>query len=249
MRRVTLLSLLALLALYFQLIISCAESLDNGNGPDPSPPIPVYIVDTLYEIDTLMITDSTNTTDTLYVIDTTMVFDTVFVTDTVDIGDTIEVTDTLEIIDTLYQFDTVIIVDSNNIADTLYVIDTTLVFDTVFVTDTITVTDTIVVIEPDSTGAFTECSQLSSYQQEVVWLFPNDSGQFRIEILSAMDSDKPKRTLIIEIGDEQIEWRPGDEPELELIRDLSRHAMIKIGPDKPSSFGHTINICVRLSRS
>lgn len=138
--------------------------------------------------------------------------------------------------DTLIVHDTVIVQDSQIILDTLVIVDT------------ITIVDTVIVNPPD-TGSTTEiCAQLGANRKELVWLFVNEQGLHRLDFLALAEKFQPTQVLVVEIGDETIEWIPAENPELILERTLTDHSIVKISPKCPSAFGHAIDICLWVTK-
>ncbi len=209
--------------------------------------------------------DSTSDTifDTTFIIDTVhdsttdTIFDTTFIIDTVQ--DT--VVDTIVVVDTTVDtfFDTIVVIDTINdsTTDTIFVIDTVIqtdtifdsVFDTVIVFDTIsdTIIDTLIVIEPDTTGMVL-CSQISACNKEIVWVFRNAEGTYHLEFVAAPSDDFRKRILFVDIDGHQYVWRPENNRVLIIDRQLSANATIKIYPDKPLAFGHSVDVCLTMTR-
>ncbi len=162
--------------------------------------------------------------------DTTFIFDTVTETDTVAL-DTVA-------LDTVVQKDTVVLHDTVTQTDTVTQIDT------VTQTDTITIVDTIIIIEPDTTGTNRFCGNLSAHQQQIVWLFKNNSGNYRLEFVASTEQDKPPKDLEIDIDGQVFMWSPTQNMELTLEHELIKDATIKIISTSPHSRGHTVTVCL-----
>jgi len=234
-KRIFLLTICAVIFWCSQILLNCSSPLESIGGNVPSPPSPA---ETVFVHDTVFLGDSICDTvyDTVAVIDTVhdsaadTIYDTIVVIDTISDS----TTDTIFVIDTVIQTDTII--DS--------VIDTVIVFDTV--SDTII--DTLIIIEPDTNGTMILCSQISSCNREIVWLFRNAEGMFHLEFVAEAQDEFGKRTLFVEIEGHKYVWKPDINPELIIDRHLSANATIKIYPDKPPAFGHSIDICLTMTR-
>jgi hypothetical protein len=259
MRRLALLVVMAILMAGIQLLVNCSNPLESSDVLDTLQPGPVVVVDTVVRFDTLIITDSTSV-DTIIIEDT--VFDTIFDTDTVvDTTvqtDTIIVTDTIAdtIIDTVVDtigdtvIDTFIDTVIDSFIDTIVDTSTDTVIDSIFdtITDTIMGVDTIVVVIPDTSDSPVVCARLNSYQQEIVWMFRNQPGQYHLEFVGLPDRTKPAPILTVNIDGANYEWNLAESTELILDRYLVQNAMINITRNKPNPFGHDIDICLTVTR-
>jgi len=138
--------------------------------------------------------------------------------------------------------------DTVIVHDTVTVQDSLIVTDTVVITDTITIVDTVIVHPPDSGSVTQICARLGSQQKELVWLFVNELGLYRLDFVAMTEKLQPTQILLVEIGDETIEWIPAEHPELILDKTLADHSTVKISPKCPSAFGHSIDICLWVSK-
>lgn len=241
MKRGFLLLIIAIAFLSFQIFITCAKPLESTTGPNPDPPNPIYIYDTIIFSDTVFVDDTTLTIDTLIIVDT------ILNTDTLLIIDTSFVLDTINIIDTIINTDTIFVNDSTIIIDTLIIIDTTVYYDTVTVTDTAVVVDTVIVTVPDTTGSQMLCAQLASNLKEIVWMFRNPDGAYHLEFSASNDQNKPPRLLNVYIDDELYQWDLDVSKEFIFDMDLNANTIVKISTTKPGAFGHEINICLTIT--
>lgn len=219
MKRIFLLVACGAIFLCAQILLNCSSPLDITGSNVPSPPGSTPS-ETLFVYDTVFLGDS--------------ICDTIF--DTIPVHDTTfdSVADTVFVIDTVIQPDTVI----DTVIDTLIVIDT--------VTDTII--DTLIIVEPDTNGTMVLCSQISACNKEIVWMFRNAEGLFHLEFVAEAGDEFGKRTLIVVIEDHKYMWKPEIDPELIIDRHLSANTTINIYPDKPLAYGHSIDICLTVTR-
>jgi hypothetical protein len=203
-------------------------------------------------IDTIKIGDSVISIDTIILIDSSIVFDTVIVYDTTIRVDTVIIIDPSPNEDTVYVYDTTYIVDTIKTVDTVIVIDTVTDVDTVVIVDTVTDTDTVVVIDtqivevPDSSGSPVVCARLGTYQQEILWMFRNDAGDYRLEFVAVPEKENPARELTVNIAGQTYPWTPQLDRELIVETALPENAAISIFPAKPSPYGHAIDICLTM---
>ena len=257
MKRIYLLAICAVAFLGSQFLLNCSSPLDSPSGSVPTPPVPpetVFINDTIFLSDSNCDSSSDTIFDTTFIIDTVhdsaadTVFDTTFIIDTVHDSTADTIFDTIVVIDTVSDSttDTIFVIDTVIQTDTIIdsVIDTVIVFDTV--SDTII--DTLIIIEPDTNGTMILCSQISSCNKEIVWLFRNAEGMFHLEFVAEAADEFGKRTLIVEIEGHKYMWKPEIDREFIIDRYLSANATIHIYPDKPLAFGHSIDICLTMTR-
>jgi hypothetical protein len=113
--------------------------------------------------------------------------------------------------------------------------------DTVTVTDTIIQVDTVTVVVTDSQ---TVCSRMGSNQQEIVWLFRNEEGQYRLEFAALAERDKPSHILSVDVEGQLYKWDLAENTEFILDRYLEQNATVLILTSKPPSFGHSIDVCL-----
>lgn len=226
------------------LLANCADPLEP-TGPNPSPE-PIYIVDTFFDIDSILQIDTLRLFDTVFTGDTITRVDTVIHVDTVIQGghhtyDTVYVMDTVQLIDTLIRVDTITQFDS------VFVLDTIFVYDTVFVHDTVTQIDTVIIVQPD-TGAFRPfCGTLASNQQEIVWMFTNTEGEYRLEFSSMLERVQPGQSLTVDIDGQTYFWDPIVHSELTLELHLKAHSAIRITSNVPPARGHAIYVCLQVT--
>lgn len=133
-------------------------------------------------------------------------------------------------------------INPGNVYDT--VIDT----DTVVDVDTVTSVDTVVIISHDSGFSQPLCSQISSSQPEIVWIFRNAAGRYLLEFMALPESNHPVQQLTIEIDGQLLNWIPSDESEMVIDATLGQNAVIRIYSNKPLSLGHAVHICLVISR-
>ncbi len=228
MKRVLFLTIVGVVAASFGLLVTCSSPLDSS-GPDVNPGGNTTIVDTLYLIDTVIIVDSSGQTDTLFVTDTVIQLDTLIVYDSTG------------------QVDTIIIVDTTILNDTVIIIDTTILFDTLTVYDTTTIVDTVIIVEPDTMNTGYICGRLGAHRKDLVWMFQNDAGTILFEFKANSEYDHPTQVLTIDIDGQEYVWDLEEAIELAFDQELSENAMIRIVPDKPSAYGHEVDICLTIS--
>ena len=206
-------------------------------------------VETLIIIDTIINTDSFIIVDSFFSNDTTVIFDTSYIVDTIFIGDSIIGFDTIIIIDTIIldssYIDTVILTDTVVIDSST--VDTIIFTDTIDITDTVIIIDTVIIEKPDTSGSQYICNQLSPYQKEIVWMFSNDEGLYNLEFLANSENSKPDRILTLYINGHKYIWDLSNTSEFILDKNLAANTIIKIIVNKPSSFGHAIDLCLTMT--
>lgn len=136
----------------------------------------------------------------------------------------------------------------NDTVDTIIDYDTILVVDTLTVVDTLIVTDTVIIVEPGPGDSGMVCARLTSVIQEIVWLFRNSEGMFKLEFAAAVERDHPVQTLTVDIDGEEFIWKPAEDSEFIENMHLDQNAVIRINPKKPPSLGHSIDICLTVTR-
>lgn len=109
------------------------------------------------------------------------------------------------------------------------------------------VVDTVIVVVSDTSGSLMICSRLNSYQQEIVWMFRNQAGKYRLEFSALIEREHPTQTLSVDIDGQQFQWLPAESAEFILEQNLEVNALMQIVSTKPSSFGHAIDICLTVS--
>jgi hypothetical protein len=144
--------------------------------------------------------------------------------------------------------DTITVRDTLIIVDTIVVNDTITIADTIVVNDTITIADTVIVPLPDSGDSNKVCAQLGASQKELVWLFVNEPGEYKLEFRALTENLKPAQVLVVNIDGETFEWKPSENTELTLERNLVNRATVRISPKNPSAFGHAIDICLWVTK-
>jgi len=157
------------------------------------------------------------------------------------------------IIDTVFTGDTVFVFDTT--FDTTFVSDTVFVIDTIVDTitdtigpDTIIIIDTIFVPDPDSGGTIALCVTVSPKQHMINWMLLNSSGDYSFEWTATVSRDRPCQTLIVEIDGQQYMWDPYAQPSLDIDQTLGGDVSVKVFPEKPSCFGHAIDLCVTITK-
>ncbi len=246
MKRLIALAVLALFCVGLQIFVNCSQPLESSDLPNPGPPF--VRVDTLYIIDTVVVIDSGTVVDTVIVNDTVMVIDTNWVYDTTYVSDTVMQIDTVFVVDTLVEVDTMFAVDTVYQIDTVFVVDSTSQTDTVYIIDTVLQIDTVIVIEPGDSGPIVMCAQLSCNRQEIVWMFRNPEGDYRLEFTAASERDNPDQTLSVRIDGEEYFWKPSRDREFITEQYLEQNAIIRITSKKPPAFGHAIDVCLTMSK-
>lgn len=104
--------------------------------------------------------------------------------------------------------------------------------ETVIVVDTITLADTMF------------CARLNSYRQEIVWIFHNQEGLFRLEFVAAPQREHSSQTLVVNINEQQFLWCLANSLEFMLELDLEQDTFVKIASDPPHAYGKSIDICL-----
>lgn len=216
----------------------------------------VHVVDSIFIRqcqDTLFVTDSVIVKDTVRLVDTVQVLDTISVTDTVMFSDTVVVTDTVRVPDSIVYRDTLVVTDTVTVTDSVVVSDTVTVTDSIFVTDTlhvndtIVVTDTVVVEIPDTSACSNSfCSNLSSHQQNIVWLLDNNAGRYRLEFTGEAERDKPLQEVTITVDNRQYKWSPATDATFNIDLHLGDDAKVELSVDKPPAYGHALSVCLKV---
>lgn len=125
--------------------------------------------------------------------------------------------------------------------DTLHVIDTLTQYDTLMIVDTITI------IEPGTGQSQILCGRISATRKDLVWMFRNPEGDYKLEFTAFTERDKPIQELKVVIDSHEVIWNPGDNPELLTNLLLSQNTALFISALKPPSLGHSIDICLTIS--
>ena len=168
--------------------------------------------------------------------------------------DTIKIVDTLGYSDTLFIIDTFMIIDTLDYTDTLFVVDTIMIIDTldymdtVYVVDTVNNIDTVFIYITDTTQSQTICSRISSCRKKIVWMLRNQEGKYKLEFTASQDGKCPVQTLYLYIDGHEYRWKPVEDPELIKELYLEENSTIRIKTYKPPAFGHTIYICLTISK-
>ena len=141
--------------------------------------------------------------------------------------------------------------------DTIFVTDTiysdTLVFDTLIIdtliVDTIII-DTLIIdtLYIDSTRIDTMyCGRLNCYRRNIVWLLFNQEGLYELEFLAAVDAITCLPHIIIHVDDQRYTWDLSDGTYYSLEQNLEPYATVRISTDPPHAYGHSIDICMRVT--
>ncbi len=168
--------------------------------------------------------------------------------------DTIKIVDTLNYSDTLFVIDTFMIIDTLNYSDTLFIVDTVLIIDTldysdtVYVVDTVNNIDTVFIYITDTTQSQTICSRISSCRKKIVWMLRNQEGKYKLEFTASQDGKCPVQTLYLYIDGHFYRWKPAEDAELTKELYLGQNSTIMIKTCRPPAFGHTIYICLTISK-
>ncbi len=278
MKRSFAIGFLSLVAMGVIYLASCSEPLEVNNSPSNNPPArvdTVFIFDTLtpsdsaLRIDTVRIYDTIRTTDTtvahdtIQQIDTTIRFDTIHIIDPHYIHDTVTmvdtVTETTTVIDTLIHTDTVTHVDTVTVThtvvhyDTVVVNDTLTTIDTIIAVDTITSVDTVVRVDTVQVGPVNcepepFCGKLSSCDKDLVWMFRNAAGDYRLEFSGYAEKDQPLQTIVVNINGKDYYWQAATTPLWIKELTLSANTIIKIKLTSPPAYGHAISICLNMTK-
>jgi hypothetical protein len=126
------------------------------------------------------------------------------------------------------------------------VTDTIVVFDTVAVFDTVVVIDTVVVVDTISVADTAFCARLNSHRKEIVWMIGNDEGLYSLEFSAISERENHSRTLVISIDDQQFFWHLSEYSEFIADQNLEQNAIVRIESIPPPSYGHAIDICLRV---
>lgn len=120
------------------------------------------------------------------------------------------------------------------------------VTDTIVVFDTVVVIDTVVVVDTISVGDTTFCARLNSHRKEIVWMIGNDEGLYNLEFSVIREREDPSQILVINIDDQQLFWPPSEYSEFIVDQYLGQNAIVRIESIPPHSYGHAIDICLRV---
>ena len=112
--------------------------------------------------------------------------------------------------------------------------------------DTVVRVDTVTIVEGNDGSSFRFCARLASNQQEIVWLLQNEAGQFHLEFAALADRIHPSQTLLIEIDGEQFQWQPAKNMDFVIEQELGENAIARISSSTPHSFGHAIDVCLKV---
>jgi len=138
--------------------------------------------------------------------------------------------------DTVFHFDTVIVIDS-----LIHV-------DTVIVSDSTGHVDTVIIVEPGPSGPQLLCSRMACNQQEIIWMFRNPEGRFRLEFAASTERGHPTQLLLMSIDGQLVTWNTAVNLELTLEQSLRTNPTIRITSDKPHALGHAIDICLTMTK-
>lgn len=114
------------------------------------------------------------------------------------------------------------------------------------VTDTVAVIDTVVVIDTISVADTMFCARLNSQRQEIVWMLQNQEGYFSLEFVAAIERELNSQTLMIDIDDQQFQWRLAEDLRLMIETYFEQDAIIRITSIPPHAYGQAIDICLRV---
>ncbi|UCD63993.1 MAG: hypothetical protein JSW34_00775 [Candidatus Zixiibacteriota bacterium] len=126
-------------------------------------------------------------------------------------------------------------------------VDTIIEYDTVTVTDTVTYVDTLIIYEPQPGDPQTVCSIILDNLREVIWMFRNDEGTYRLLFEAAAAREFTFRTLMVDIDGQFFEWNPSKDPEFTRELPVSQNATIRILADQPMLLGHQVDVCLTIS--
>lgn len=223
----------------------------------------LLVVDTVLQIDTVATIDTTTEYDTIFVPDTIIEVDSTFLVDTLNnydttvVVDTVIQVDTVTIVDTVTVVDTVVAVDTVVVADTVVEVDTVVQVDTVIVTDTIIETDTVmiidtivdtVIVEVTDTIQTAYCANLGPQQKEIIWLFHNEMGQYRLDFRGLAEMDHPSNEVKVTVDGMEYLWDISAQSEFVIEQQLAANATVRIERTRPNPYGHGLDICVAVER-
>jgi hypothetical protein len=132
--------------------------------------------------------------------------------------------------------------------DTIFVFDSTYQFDTLVIIDSTSHVDTVIIVEPGPNGPLMLCSRLACNQKSIIWMFRNEKGSYRLEFTAATKCSHPTQKLVLNIDGHSFFWDTSRKQELVLDKHLNAHAKICIYSTKPRALGHSIDICLTMTR-
>lgn len=144
-------------------------------------------------------------------------------------------------VDTVYNLDTL------NTSDTIIIVDTIYNLDTLNTSDTTFIVDTVIVVVHDTSGSQIVCSRIACNQKEIVWMFRNAEGSYKLEFVASTEEDQPCQKLVVDIDGQEFSWKPVESPELIMEQNLNQNTTIQISSTNPKALGHAIYICLTLS--
>lgn len=109
-----------------------------------------------------------------------------------------------------------------------------------------TATDTVVVVDTLIIADTMFCARLNSNRQEIVWMLQNQEGYFSLEFVAAIERVLNSQTLMIDIDDQQFQWRLSEDLRFMIEKDLEQNASIRITSIPPHAYGQAIDICLRV---
>jgi hypothetical protein len=168
--------------------------------------------------------------------------DTVYIFDTLTPSDTAVRVDTIRIHDTMIQHDTVRQIDTTVRFDTVHIVDPHYIYDTVMLVDTVTI------VVPDVCEPEPFCGELSSCDKDLIWMFRNEAGDYRLEFSGYAEKDQPLQTIIVNIDGTDYEWQAATDPLWITELNLPANTTITIGLTKPLAYGHAISICLKMTK-
>ncbi len=104
--------------------------------------------------------------------------------------------------------------------------------DTVAVVDTLIFADTMF------------CARLNSQRQEIVWMLQNQEGYFSLEFVAAIERELNSQTLMLDIDDQQFQWRLAEDPRFMIEGYFEQDAIIRITSNPPHAYGQAVDICL-----
>jgi hypothetical protein len=131
--------------------------------------------------------------------------------------------------------------------DTVYSVDTLTMIDTLTIVDTLTEVDTVIIVEPDPGQPQTVCSILLANLREIIWMFHNQEGEYRLEFVASQSREFCMYTLLVDIDGQQFQWDLVDGAEFVQVLYLNEYATIRVTPDQPLLLGHQVDLCLTIS--
>ena len=126
-------------------------------------------------------------------------------------------------------------------------VDTLVIIDTVVVIDSTSHVDTVIIIKPGSGEPQLLCSRIASNQKDIVWMFRNPPGRYRLEFQASTERDKPEQSLTVTIDGHDFVWAVGEDPEFITELLLGERTTVRITSNVPPASGHAIDICLTIT--